>query len=142
LTEADKIRALAEYRMDQAEEALQAATSNLATGLVRSAANRAYCAMFYSVLALLAIDKQETSRHSAAIALFDLRFVKPAVLPKECSRWLHDAFALRQQADYAADRMVTAEQAKTGIDHAEAFVERVRSVVNERLPPPPAPGQT
>ena len=85
MTEAEKIRALVAYRMEQSEEALQAARINLDAGLFRSAANRAYYAMFYAVLALLAIEKQETSRHSAAISLFDLRFVKQALLPKECS---------------------------------------------------------
>jgi uncharacterized protein (UPF0332 family) len=118
--------------MGQADEALQAAQSTLAAGLVRSAANRAYYAMFYAVLAVLAIEKRETSRHSAAISLFDLHFVKPARVPREYSRWLHDAFALRQQADYAADTTITAEQAKIGIDHAQAFVERIRSVLSQQ----------
>jgi uncharacterized protein (UPF0332 family) len=80
VTEADRIRALVEYRLEQADEALQAASVNLDAGLVRPAANRAYYAMFYSVLALLATEKRETSRHSGAIALFDRRFVKPATV--------------------------------------------------------------
>lgn len=132
MTEGDKIRALVAYRMGQADEALQAASSNLAAGLIRSATNRAYYAMFYAVLALLAIEKKETSRHGGAIALFDREFVRPAVFPTEFSRWLHDAFALRQQADYAADRAVTADQAKTAVEHAQGFVERVRAVLLER----------
>jgi len=41
LTEAEKIRALVAYRMEQSEEALQAARINLDAGLFRSAANRA-----------------------------------------------------------------------------------------------------
>jgi len=41
--------------------------------------------------------------------------------------------ALRQQADYAADRKVTADQAKTGIHRAQGFVEHVRSVLDHRL---------
>ena len=95
--------------------------------------------MFYAVLALLAVRKKETARHSAAISLFDSEFVKHAVLPKELSRWLHDAFALRQQADYAADRTVTAAQAKTGIDHAQVFVGPVRSVLQQHPSPGPTP---
>jgi uncharacterized protein (UPF0332 family) len=133
VTESEKIKALVEYRMEQADEALQATGISLGAGLARSAANRAYYAMFYAVLALLATEKKETSRHSAAISLFDLHFVKPAVLPKDFSRWLHDAFALRQQADYASETKVTMEQARAASDHARAFVERTRSLLDERL---------
>lgn len=133
MTEADKIRALVGYRLEQAEEALTASAMNLESGLIRSAANRAYYAMFYAVLALLATDRKETSKHSGAIALFDYRFVKPAILPKELSRWLHDAFALRQQADYAPERRVTEDQARTAAQQVREFVDRVRAILHERL---------
>ncbi len=53
MTEAEKIRSLVAYRIEQANEALRAAEVNLANGLERSAVNRAYDAMFYAVLALL-----------------------------------------------------------------------------------------
>ena len=71
MTEAEKRRALVAYRMEQADEALRSADVNLAAGMVRSAVNRAYYAMFYAVLALLGTRSAETSRHSGAIALFD-----------------------------------------------------------------------
>ena len=64
---------------------------------------RAYYAMFYAVLSLLAIEKKETSRRSAAMALFDQLFVKPGTISKELSSWLHEAFALRQQVDYGTE---------------------------------------
>ena len=86
MTEAEKVRALILYRLEQANEALGAAELNLANGLLRSAVNRAYYAMFYSVLALLAARRAETSRHSGAIAQFDHLYVKPALLPKDVSR--------------------------------------------------------
>jgi uncharacterized protein (UPF0332 family) len=79
-----------------------AAELNLANGLQRSAVNRAYYAMFYAVLALLAARRTETSRHSGVIAQFDQMYVKPELLRKEFSRWLHEAFLHRQAADYGA----------------------------------------
>ena len=54
MTEAEKIATLIQCRLAQAKEALDAAELNLANGLHRSAVNRAYYAMFYAVLALLA----------------------------------------------------------------------------------------
>ena len=79
MTDADKIRTLIRYRLEQADEALAAASLNLANGLHRSAVNRAYYSMFYGVLALLAPRQAETSRHSGAIAQFDQLYVKPAL---------------------------------------------------------------
>ena len=81
MTDAEKVDALVRYRLEQADEALAAARLNLTTGLQRSAVNRAYYAMFYGVLALLATRQSETSRHSGAISQFDQLYVKPALLP-------------------------------------------------------------
>jgi uncharacterized protein (UPF0332 family) len=102
VTEGEKIQALVRYRLEQAAEAMASAELNLSNGLERSAVNRAYYAMFYAVLALLASRQSETSRHSGAIAQFDQLYVKPALFRPELSRWLHDAFLRRQTADYGS----------------------------------------
>ena len=99
MTDAEKIDALIRYRLEQADEALAAARLTFTNGLQRSAVHRAYCAMFYAVLALLAARRAETSRHSGAISQFDQLYIKPALLPTDFSRWLHDAFLNRQAAD-------------------------------------------
>jgi uncharacterized protein (UPF0332 family) len=59
----------------------------LSNGLLRSAVNRAYHAMFYAALALLAERQTETSRHSGVIAKFDQLFVKPALFKKDNRRY-------------------------------------------------------
>ncbi|MBI5442576.1 MAG: HEPN domain-containing protein [Deltaproteobacteria bacterium] len=93
----DNLRALAAYRLDQAREAVEAARILLREGSLRASVNRSYYGMFYAVLALLALRKQETSRHSGAIALFNRLFVHEGLLPKELSKWLRAAFDLRTQ---------------------------------------------
>lgn len=122
MTDQEKLRALVRYRLDQADEALRAARMMLADGLERSAVNRAYYAMFYAVLGLLATKAQETSRHSGAISRFDRDYVKPGILPRDFSRWLHEAFNQRQSADYAAAYEIEAEGIKELVDHAALFV--------------------
>ena len=79
----ENIQALVKYRLEQADEALEAAGVLLEKGLDRQAINRAYYAMFYGVLALLATRKLETSKHSGAISLFDKEFIKPGVFSKD-----------------------------------------------------------
>lgn len=130
MTDAEKIAALVAYRLEQADEALAAAALNLANALERSAINRAYYAMFYAVLALLASRTVETSRHSGAIAQFDLLYVRPAVFRSDLSRWLHRAFLHRQAADYGAEQTLTRPEIDALIAGAREFVDEVRGYFN------------
>jgi uncharacterized protein (UPF0332 family) len=112
--------------LEQANEALAAAAVNLTNALERSAINRAYYAMFYAVLALLASRTIETSRHTGAIAQFDLLYVKPEVFRADLSRWLHKAFLHRQAADYGAEQTLTRPEIEALIAQAREFVGEVR----------------
>ena len=132
----DNLRALVEYRLEQADESLKAAETLLKEGLLGSAVNRAYYAMFYSVLALLAIEKKETSKHSGAISLFDKGYVKTGVFPKQFSRWLHRAFDLRQRSDYAVTYYPSKGETEQLIKEAEAFIAQVKKVLQERIKNP------
>lgn len=127
----ENIQALVAYRLEQSDETLDAARVLLDKTLDRSAVNRAYYAMFYAVLALLATRKRETSKHGGAISLFDKEFVKTGTFNKDFSRWLHDAFDLRQRSDYVRDFKVTREEAAATIERAVSFVEGVKTTLAE-----------
>ena len=86
MTDAEKIQTLIRCRLEQADEPLSAAAINLAHDFHRSAVNRAYYAMFYAVLALLASRQLETSRHSGAISQFDQLFCQGRGSCRENSR--------------------------------------------------------
>jgi len=129
----ENIQALVTYRLEQADESLEAARTLLDKRLIRPSVNRAYYAMFYAVLALLARGKKETSKHSGAIALFDRDFVKQGIFKKEYSRWLHDAFDLRQRSDYAAEYHASPEDAEVTSENAEAFVDEVKKVLSKKM---------
>jgi len=88
------------YRMDQAYETLREAEILLNESALRGAINRAYYAMFYALLALLATRQLGTSKHSGALSLFDREFVKTGLFPRELSRSLRLAFDRRQTHDY------------------------------------------
>ena len=127
------IEALVKYRLEQVDESLEAARVLFEKRLERQSVNRSYYAMFYAVLALLATRKQETSKHSGAIALFDKEFVRTGTFKKDFSRWLHSAFDLRQRSDYAIDIKVTRREAETTLEHATAFVDEVKVVLTELM---------
>ncbi|MBI5446722.1 MAG: HEPN domain-containing protein [Deltaproteobacteria bacterium] len=122
----DVLKELARYRMDQAREAARAARALIEGSLFRDSVNRSYYAMFYAVLALLATRALGTSKHSAAISLFDREFVKDGLVSRELSRWLHTALDKRLKADYAEEPvLVTAEEAERLADEAGRFIAAV-----------------
>ena len=125
----DNVKALVAYRLEQADESLEAASILLDQGLIRPSVNRAYYAMFYAVLALLAGRKKETSKHSGAISLFDREFVKTGIFPKDLSRWLHGAFDLRQRADYETQLQVSKEESIRILTEAREFVAEVKAKI-------------
>jgi uncharacterized protein (UPF0332 family) len=131
----DNIQVLVRSRLEQADDALNAAPILLEQHSVRAAVNRAYYAMFYAVLALLALRKQETSKHSGVISLFDREFVRPGVFSRDLSQWLHRAFRQRLAADCAPLRTVSDDEAQQMFDEAQAFVARVREHLARELHP-------
>jgi uncharacterized protein (UPF0332 family) len=72
----EDVKALAQHRLEQADESIAAALFLYQKVILRRPVNSAYYVMFYAVMALLAIKKKETSNHGSAIGLFDREFVK------------------------------------------------------------------
>lgn len=90
------IESLFFYRIKQAEETLADAVRMHQEGNFspRSITNRAYYAMFYSVLALFlktGVDIR-TSKHTGVISLFDKEFIKTGKIDKHYSARLHKMF--------------------------------------------------
>jgi len=122
-----RLRELVSLRMQQAVETLREAQVLNAEHAGRGAVNRAYYAMFYAVLGLLAARGLGTSKHSGVISLFDREFVKPGDLPRELSRSLHMAFEYRQQSDYGELVQLDKPTVVNAIQQAETFVQDIRA---------------
>lgn len=127
-----RLRELVQLRMRQAGETLHEAQILLAEHAGRGAVSRAYYAMFYAVLALLATKGLGSSKHTGAISLFDREFVKPGDLPKELSRSLHMAFEHRQQADYGELPHPDDPAAARMIDEAQTFIQEVEVYIKSK----------
>ena len=96
-------------------------------GAFRGAINRAYYAMFYVLLGLLATRQLGASKHTGAIALFDREYVKTGTFSPELSRALHRAFKRRQVHDYGEVVRADLSAANECIADAEQFVAAVGS---------------
>jgi uncharacterized protein (UPF0332 family) len=123
----EQLEALIGYRLEQADETLREAEILLSEAALRGAINRAYYAMFYSVLALLAMKRIGTSKHSAIIGAFDREFVKTGVFARELSRSLHLAFDRRQTHDYGEMIQMDLQTAEETLAGAKVFVVQVKT---------------
>ena len=128
----ERLRDLLRYRMRQANDSLREATILRQADAQRGAVNRAYYAMFYALLALLATKQLGTSRHSGAISLFDREFVKTGVFAPDLSKALHLAFDRRQIHDYG--EMIDPDIDASGevIADATRFVAAVRQYLTDQ----------
>lgn len=124
----EQLRDLIRYRLNQAHDTLREATLLRDAVAYRGALNRAYYAMFYALLGLLATRQLGTSKHSGAIALFDREFVKPGMFSADLSRALHLAFDKRQVHDYGEMIEIDAETVNRIIADANAFVAAWRHI--------------
>ena len=124
---AGKKKDLALYRLQQAGESLDEA-KYLFYGhkSPRSVINRAYYAMFYSVLALLVFEPYSSSKHSGVLSYFNQRFIKNGLLPKDLGRAVNKAFDLRQRGDYREQIVLTHEQVAPFLDWARKFIDSVK----------------
>lgn len=124
----DDVRKLVEYRLDQAEETLQVTRDLLESGHLRDSINRSYYAMFYAGLGLLATRMLGSSKHSGVLSLFGQHFVKTGEFPAESSKYLREAFDMRQKCDYREFFEPEDEQARELVEHADEFIVAARHV--------------
>jgi uncharacterized protein (UPF0332 family) len=128
VTSDEKKRDLSLYRLQQAEESMDEARFLFdGNKSPRSVINRAYYAMFYSVLALLIFEAYSSSKHSGVLSYFNRRFIKDGLLPEELGRALNKAFDLRQRGDYREQAELTREQVAPFIDWARKFIDSVKN---------------
>ena len=95
----DKIE-LTQIRLRNAFECLGDAETLLERGSLKSAANRAYYAVFHAMRAVLALDGIDMRHHSGVIAEFRRLYIKTGVFPMELSAAISGLFNLRSESDY------------------------------------------
>lgn len=124
----DKKKNLALNRLQQAEESLDEA-KYLFDGRKspRAIINRAYYAMFYSILALLIFEKYASSKHSGILAYFNSQFVKTGLIEKDLGRAVNKAFDLRQRGDYREEVDLKREIVEPYLDQARKFIDAVKN---------------
>lgn len=131
MTEASKGYTTESLRL--AREMLQDAKLMLKEESYRSAADRAYYAMFHAVRAAFHKDGVEIPKtHAGLRNLFGQHFLVIGKLPKDLGRWLGQAFRLRQQSDYEVHIRLAKEPVEQTVTNAEKFVQIVTEYVESK----------
>lgn len=113
-----------------AKERLDSAKLLLDNGNYKDSIGRSYYAMFTSVRALLAIDGVDYSKHAGVIAYYQKEYIKTEMFDKKYSKYLSQAFQIRNNTDYAdffiASQADAMEQYEKAVEFYEAIEEYMK----------------
>ena len=124
-------KGLAIYRLNDGKEKLKAAKILFKNDSYKNSVSRSYYAMFASARALLATKSLDSAKHSGVVSLFNLHFVKTGIVDKECGKLLAEAKNIREESDYGDFIIVSKEEAKIQIEHAEKFIKEAEKILGK-----------
>ena len=122
----DNKKELMLYRIAGAKEKLDSSKLLLDNGNYKDSIGRSYYAMFSAVRAILALDGVDYSKHAGVIAYFQKEYVKTGKFDKLYSKYLSQAFQIRNQADYEDFYIVSQKDATEQFKRADEFVKVVQ----------------
>lgn len=124
---------LIQYRLDNAQEKLESAEILLNAGKYKdSIIGRSYYAIFSAVRAILALDRVDFSKHAGVIAYFQKEYVKTKKFDTKFSKYLQNAFQIRNVCDYDDFYIASKQDAEIQIEQAKEFLEAVKKYLSEQ----------
>ena len=127
----DNRKELMKYRLEMAKERLHSSKVLLDDGSYKDSIGRSYYAMFTSVRALLAMEGQDFSKHAGVIAYFQKEFIKTGKFDKKYSKYISQAFQIRNNTDYADFFIVSVQDAKEQYEKASEFLEVIAKYLED-----------
>lgn len=118
-------------RFKLADRFLKTAKLTLKHGDLRSAADRAYYAMFHAAAAALHKKDITAKSHRGIIQKFGEVYIKSNEFDRELGKALQRAFSLRQASDYDVYPEPDEEQVTAMVEKAQEFVNRLKQLVPE-----------
>lgn len=122
---------LSRYRLQKAEESLEASEKLLEIKLYRDAINRSYYAGFYAVKAVLALNKVDFKRHKDVMAYFNKEYVAKGIFDKELGRKVGKLQQLRELSDYQDFFVASREQAQEQNQTAGSLIKAAKAYIEE-----------
>ena len=116
------LKELAGYRMERANEMLEAAKKKLEIGQYKTSLNRSYYAIFHAMRAANILKGFDSSKHSGVIAYFNREYLKSGILEKSLSVIIKNSAFLREKSDYDDFFIASRKDAEKQLEDANAFV--------------------
>ncbi len=126
----DYQKELIRYRLHAAQEKLHSAKILLDAGEYKDSIGRSYYAMFSAVRAILALDKVDFSKHAGVIAYFQKEYIKTGKFGKIYSKYISNAFQIRNNCDYSDFFLVSKNDALEQYERAEEFVDAIKEYLS------------
>ncbi len=96
---------------------------------LKSAANRAYYAMFDAASAILTKLDVQCRSHRGVLNQFGEHVIKKELLDDRFGKMLRRAYDLRQKSDYDFYAVITEEETEELVKNAEEFVNKMKGVI-------------
>jgi uncharacterized protein (UPF0332 family) len=119
------------YRLEKADEALEAAELLFNNNNLNSSVNRLYYAAYYAVSALLVKAEINTKTHSGVKTYFFLNYIKNGTIEMALGKVYSDLFDWRQKGDYGDFFDFTEEDVKTILDPTKMLISKVKQEIGE-----------
>lgn len=116
---------LSKYRLKKAEAVLETAKRLLNDEDYASANNRAYYSIFHAMRAVIALDGEDSKKHSAVIARFSEKYLKTNKLPREFGKLVSNASRIRNRSDYQDFYICSIDDTRALVAGAEEFLASV-----------------
>lgn len=109
---------LIKYRLESAQDKMISAKLLLESGQYKDSIGRSYYAIFTAIRAVLASRQVDFSKHAGVIAYFQKEYIKTEIFDKKYSKYLQQAFQIRNSCDYDDFYIVSKQDAQEQYDRA------------------------
>lgn len=120
---------LIRYRLISAKEKLTSAKLLLDAGLYKDSVGRSYYSIFSSMRAVLAIRQVDFSKHVGVISYFQKEYIKTNIFDKKYSKYIQQAFQIRNGCDYDDFFIVSRQDAEEQYQRAEEILKVVQEYI-------------
>lgn len=121
---------LVKYRLQTANEKLISAKLLLEAGQYKDSIGRSYYAIFSAVRAVLALNEVDFSKHASVIAYFQKEYIKTEIFDKKYSKYIQQAFQIRNSCDYDDFFIVFKQDAEEQYSQAVELMNEIKEYVD------------
>lgn len=122
---------LIKYRLSSANEKLTSAKVLLEAGLYKDSVGRSYYAIFSAIRAVLATRQVDFSKHAGVISYFQKEYIKTEIFDRKYSKYLQDAFQIRNCCDYDDFFIVIKQDAIEQYERAVEILEVIEGYIKD-----------